>query len=67
MIDEVIDKLSIPNTNPESIISEFIDNIKKDKTLESVLESMDENLFKDDLIGYIQDIINDNTNTFNCK
>ena len=68
-IDEIIDKLSIPNTNPESIVSDFIEDMKKDTTLERVLESMDEDNFKGDLKSYIEDIINNNNNinTFNCK
>ena len=69
MIDTVIDKLSISNTNPESIASDFIEDMKKDTTLERVLESMDEDNFKGDLKSYIEDIINNNNNinTFNCK
>ena len=69
MIDIVIDKLSISNTNPESIASDFIEDMKKDTTLERVLESMDEDNFKGDLKSYIEDIINNNNNinTFNCK
>ena len=67
-IDIIIDKLNISSyMNPESIISEFIENMKKVRALESILKNMDEDILKDDLKYCIEEIINNNINTFNCK
>lgn len=67
IIDTIVDNLNISNINSKSIISEFIENMKKDRALESILKNMDEDILNNDLIDYIEEIINNNINTFNCK